>query len=58
PEPYQAAADLRAAVDERTMVMAANRLIGIALLVILIGSVLALSGVADPGEMLGGAGRG
>jgi hypothetical protein len=58
PEPYQAAADLRADVDERTMVLAANRLIVLALLVLLIGSILALSGVADPGDMLGGAGRG
>jgi hypothetical protein len=58
PEPYQAAADLRAAVDERTMVMAANRLIAIALLVILLGSVLALAGIGDPGDLLGGAGRG
>ncbi len=58
PEPYQAAADLRGGVDERTMVMAANRLIGMALLVILLGSILALVGLADPGDLLGGAGRG
>ena len=58
PEAYQAAADLRADVDERTMVMAANRLIGIALLVLLLGSILALAGVADPGDLLGGAARG
>lgn len=58
PQPYQAAADLRGGVDERTMVMAANRLIGIALLVLLLGSILALAGVADPGDLLGGAGRG
>jgi hypothetical protein len=58
PEPYQAAADLRADVDERTMVLAANRLIVLALLVLVIGSILALTGVADPGELLGGAGRG
>lgn len=58
PEPYQAAADLRAAVDERTMVMAANRLIGIAILIIFLGSILALAGIADPGDLLGGAGRG
>ena len=58
PEPYQAAADLRAGVDERTMVMAANRLIGIALVIIVVGSILALAGIADPGDMLGGAGRG
>ena len=58
PEAYQAAADLRADVDERTMVMAANRLIGIALLVLLLGSILALAGMADPGDLLGGAARG
>jgi hypothetical protein len=58
PEPYQAAADLRADVDERTMVIAANRLIGMALLVLLLGSILVLAGVADPGDLLGGAGRG
>jgi len=57
-EPYQAAADLRAGVDERTMVMAANRLIAIALVVILLGSILALAGIGDPGDLLGGAGRG
>ena len=58
PEPYQAAADLRSGVDERTMVMAANRLIAIALLVIVLGSILALAGIGDPGDLLGGAGRG
>ena len=58
PEPYQAAADLRAGVDERTMVMAANRLIAIALVVIVLGSILALAGIGDPGDLLGGAGRG
>lgn len=58
PEPYQAAADLRADVDERTMVMAANRLIAIAILVIVLGSFLALAGIGDPGDLLGGAGRG
>ena len=58
PEPYQAAADLRADVDERTMVLAANRLIVLALVVLLVGSIVALTGVADPGELLGGAGRG
>jgi hypothetical protein len=58
PEAYQAAADLRANVDERTTVTAANRLILIALLVVLAGSILALAGVADPGDLLAGAGRG
>lgn len=58
PEPYQAAADLRAGVDERTMVMAANRLIAMAIVVIVLGSILALAGIGDPGDLLGGAGRG
>ena len=58
PEPYQAAADLRSSVEERTMVMAANRLIGLALLAIVLGSILALAGIIDPGELLGGAGQG
>lgn len=58
PEPYQAAADLRSSVEERTMVMAANRLIGLVLVAIVLGTVLALAGVIDPGEMLGGAGQG
>ena len=58
PEPYQAAADLRADVDERTMVLAANRLIAIALLVMVLGSILALAGIGNPGDLLGGAGRG
>ena len=58
PQPYQAAADLRSSVEERTMVMAANRLIGLALLAIVLGTALALAGIIDPGEMLGGAGQG
>ena len=57
PQPYQAAADLRADVDERTMVLAGNRLIGMALLVLAIGSLLALAGVVDIGAVFGGAGR-
>lgn len=56
PQPYQAAADLRADVDERTMVLAGNRLIGLALLVLAIGSLVTLAGLVDIGAMLGGAG--
>jgi hypothetical protein len=56
PEPYQAAADLRADVDERTMVLAGNRLLWIALGVLLVGSALALAGIVDIGAALGGAG--
>jgi len=58
PEPYQAAADLRSSVEERTMVMAANRLIGLVVIGILVGSILVLAGIADPGSLLGGAGGG
>lgn len=54
PEPFQAAADLRADVNERTMVMAANRLIIVAVGVVGVGSALALAGVIDPGSLLAG----
>jgi hypothetical protein len=54
PEAYQAPADLRADVNERTMVMAANRLILVAAIAIVIGSVLALTGVVDPATLLSG----
>lgn len=47
PELYQAPADLRSEVEERTMVTSANRLIGVALALIVIGSVLAFVGVFD-----------
>jgi hypothetical protein len=52
PEPYQVAADLRADVNDRTTVMAANRLVLIAVAAIVIGSVLALTGVVDPASVL------
>ena len=52
PEAYQAAADLRADVGERTMVLAANRLIGLVFILIALGSLLALAGVVNPGELL------
>jgi len=58
PQPFQAGADLRSGAEERTMVMAANRLIGLAILVIGVGSILALTAVADLGELLAGTGRG
>jgi hypothetical protein len=54
PQPYQAPADLRADVNERTMVMAANRLILTAVAAIVIGSVLALTGVVEPATLLSG----
>ena len=58
PEPFQAAADLRSSVDERTMVMAANRLIGVVIAIIVIGSLLALAGAPDLVDFLAGNGRG
>lgn len=58
PEPFQAGADLRSSVEERTMVMAANRLIGLAVAVILIGSILALAGVVDLAAFLAGTDSG
>jgi hypothetical protein len=58
PEPFQAGADLRSSVEERTMVRAANRLIGLAIAIILAGSFLALAGVVDPADFLAGIGRG
>lgn len=54
PEPYQAAADLRADANERTMVMAANRLILAAVALLVIGSALALAGIVDPASLLTG----
>lgn len=53
PEPYQVAADLRSDVIERTTVMAANRLIVVGTLAILVGAALALAGV-DIGAVLTG----
>ncbi|MDQ2941623.1 MAG: hypothetical protein M3R05_05475 [Chloroflexota bacterium] len=55
PQLYQAPADLRASGFERTMVLAANRLIWIALAVLIIGSLLALAGAAQIGPSLLGA---
>lgn len=55
PELYMAAADLRAEVDLRTTVVAANRLIWIAVVIIVVGSLLALSGVLDVRALLGAA---
>lgn len=53
PQPYQVAADLRADVNERTAVLAANRLIGLALVLLAVGAVLSAAGVADPAALLG-----
>lgn len=55
PEPFQLAADLRADAGERTSVMAANRLVWLALVAIAGGILLSLTGFADPASLLLGA---
>lgn len=57
PELLQAASDLRADVNERSTVLAANRLIGVAVAVIVVGSALALTGIIDPVDLMVGIGR-
>jgi hypothetical protein len=56
PELFQAASDLRADTNERTMVMAANRLIAVAVLAVVVGSALVLAGVIVPDDLLLGIG--
>ena len=56
PELFQAAADLRADANERTMVMAANRLIVVAVMAVVVGSALVLTGVIVPNDLLLGIG--
>ena len=56
PELFTAAADLRADPTERTMVMAANRLLVAALAVLAVGSLLSLAGVIEPTDLLLGIG--
>ncbi len=56
PEPYQAPADLGAGVHERTMVLAANRLILLIVAAIVIGVSLSIVGALDPAALLTGAG--
>lgn len=55
PEPYQVAADLRSDPNERIAVMAANRLIGLALVAIAVGVGLSLAGIIEPGSLVLGA---
>jgi len=57
PELFQAPADLRTDVYERTTVIAANRLIVATLAIIAAGSILSLAGVIDPHDLLLGVGR-
>ncbi len=56
PQLFTAAADLRADPNERTMVMAANRILVVAVIVLGIGSALALAGVIEPSALLLGIG--
>lgn len=56
PELFQAAGDLRADANERTMVMAANRLIVVAVMAVMVGSALVLTGVIVPNDLLLGIG--
>lgn len=56
PQLFGAAADLRADPYERTMVVAANRIIITAVVVLIAGSALALVGVIDPSDLLLGIG--
>lgn len=58
PEPFQAVADLRSSVEERAMVMAANRLIVAATALIVFGSILALAGIVDVTAFLAGTAGG
>jgi hypothetical protein len=56
PELFTAAADLRPDPNERTMVMAANRLLVAAIVILVAGSALALAGVIEPSDLLLGIG--
>lgn len=56
PALYQAPADLRSDAGERTMVMAGNRLIGIAIIALAAAVALSVAGVVEPASLIGGAG--
>ena len=53
-EPFQAASDLRADVNERTMVLAANRLIILVIAALVVGGALSLTGVLEVPGLLNG----
>jgi hypothetical protein len=57
PALFTAAADLRADLNERTMVLAANRLLWAAILAVIGGTLLTLAGVISPADLLLGIGR-
>ncbi|HEX7224372.1 MAG TPA: DUF6754 domain-containing protein [Candidatus Limnocylindria bacterium] len=52
PEPFVAAADLRADVRERTMVMAANRLIAVVVAAVVLGSIISIAGIVDARDLI------
>ena len=56
PEPFQVAADLRSDMAERTTVLAGNRLLWLAVIVVVVASGLALADVIDPRSFLAGTG--
>lgn len=58
PQPLQVPADLRSSAEERTTVVAGNRLLAMAVIAIVIGSLLAFAAGIDPGDLLLGASRG
>lgn len=58
PQPLQAPADLRSSSEERTTVVAGNRLIALAVGIIILGTLLAFAGVLEPLDLLLGASRG
>ncbi|HEY6607705.1 MAG TPA: DUF6754 domain-containing protein [Candidatus Limnocylindria bacterium] len=57
PELFQVAGDLRSDVNERSVTLAANRLIGLAVATLIIGSVMAMTGLIEPNDLLLGIGR-
>jgi hypothetical protein len=57
PALFTTAADLRADLNERTMVLAANRLLWAAIAVVLGGTLLSVAGVISPSDLLLGIGR-
>lgn len=57
PAVFQAAADLRADIDERSVVLAANRLLAGAILVLVLATALSLAGVIEPIDVMLGLGQ-
>lgn len=53
PELYQAASDLRADVTQRTAMLAANRLVGLAVAALAVGGALAFLAGIDPATLIG-----